>query len=240
MFEITLSEKTLNQEAIQTVNARDLHHELGVKDHFRNWIKSRITKYGFVENQDFTLYAGKSAHGKSTKDYHISIDMAKELSMVERNDKGKEARQYFIKVEKKMQQQQLVPTTSDVVLLAQIELEKLKLESKVKLAGIEAKVKLGKKKTDIKRIPNCNQGYSTMQDIANDYKALGQRMPISLLRAIKSKCAIDINCQGNCINIDDFCDAVQDVFTRFEDDGGYWKDTETGIRTLKSKVNWFR
>ena len=62
---------------------------------FSNWIKARIIKFGFQENQDFIVVANSGENpfgGRPTIDYHISLDMAKELSMVENNEKGREAR----------------------------------------------------------------------------------------------------------------------------------------------------
>src|SRR5690606_17518660 len=90
-------------EAVQTVNARDLHGFLEVGKDFSTWIKDRIDQYDFVENQDFVCSPVSGSEGRgghNRKDYHLSIDMAKELSMVERNHKGKEARQYFIECER--------------------------------------------------------------------------------------------------------------------------------------------
>lgn len=82
----------------QTVNARDLHAFLDVKSEFRHWIKNRIDRFGFVEGIDFI--AGKFLPGSDQVDYHLTISMAKELSMVERTPKGKEARLYFIECER--------------------------------------------------------------------------------------------------------------------------------------------
>ncbi len=91
-------------ELIQTVNARDLHAFLESKQQFADWIKARIEQYGFVENQDFTIH--KIMNGRINQiDYHISLNMGKELSMVERNAKGKLARQYFIDCEHQAKQQ---------------------------------------------------------------------------------------------------------------------------------------
>ena len=101
---IVISNENINNVSVQTVNARELHGFLGVGKFFANWIKDRIEQYGFEENTDFVVFAetGKnSSGGRPTKDYHISLDMAKELSMVERNEKGKEARQYFIECERR-------------------------------------------------------------------------------------------------------------------------------------------
>lgn len=72
---------------------------------FADWIKNRIEKYGFIENTDYVtaskiLEAGNGNRGAGT-DYFLSIDMAKELSMVENNDRGRQARLYFIEVEKR-------------------------------------------------------------------------------------------------------------------------------------------
>lgn len=99
----------VGQDVIQTVNARELHSFLQNGKDYSDWIKDRIAKYGFQDGVDFTtttnipLESGKTrGRGRPTKDYHISIDMAKELSMVERNDQGKQARQYFIECEKKL------------------------------------------------------------------------------------------------------------------------------------------
>jgi phage anti-repressor protein len=93
---------TVGQEVIQTVNARELHGFLGSNKQFSNWITERIKKYGFTENVDFVIANLKSLANQTLKEYHVSIDMAKELSMVERNDQGRQARQYFIECEKKL------------------------------------------------------------------------------------------------------------------------------------------
>lgn len=76
-----------NDAGQQTVNARDLHEFLESKQEFSNWIKARIQDYGFVEGKDFLIILSKSAGGRPSKEYHISLDMAKELSMVELNER---------------------------------------------------------------------------------------------------------------------------------------------------------
>ena len=86
------------------VNARDLHQFLNVGRDFSNWIKKRIKEYQFIENQDFTSFTqiGERAIGATTRiEYHLSLDMAKELSMVERTERGRQARQYFIAMEQR-------------------------------------------------------------------------------------------------------------------------------------------
>lgn len=88
---------------IQTVNARDLHEALGVGKDFSNWVKDRIGQYDFAENVDFVVYANSGENpngGRPAREYAISLDMAKELCMVERNDAGRAARRYYIECEK--------------------------------------------------------------------------------------------------------------------------------------------
>lgn len=89
----------------QLVDARELHGFLKNGDRFAGWIKARIEKYGFEENCDFAIASGNSEAkrgGHNRVDYHLSLDMAKELSMVENNEQGRAARRYFIDCEKRV------------------------------------------------------------------------------------------------------------------------------------------
>ena len=100
---IPLHSQTIDGNAVETVNARELHEFLESKRQFADWIKNRISEYDFVENQDFVRFHKKMKANNATMiEYHITLDMAKELSMVERNEKGKQARKYFIECEKKL------------------------------------------------------------------------------------------------------------------------------------------
>lgn len=98
---------TTNEEGKQLVSARELHEFLEVGRDFTTWIKGRIKKYEFVENVDFVILnlahqnGGASWGGSNKVDYALAIDTAKELSMIENNEKGREARRYFIECEKK-------------------------------------------------------------------------------------------------------------------------------------------
>lgn len=100
----------INSQQVKTVNARELHAFLESKKKFADWVKNRIEKYGFVEGVDYIVTNHQTGKRKNVKvtDYHITLDMAKELSMVERNKKGKEARQYFIECEKVAHQQKVI------------------------------------------------------------------------------------------------------------------------------------
>lgn len=94
---------TLNENHEPVVSGRDLHEVLGVRTRYDNWF-SRMTEYGFTENQDYlvtSIFGRNSNGGRQNKvDHIIKLDMAKEIAMIQRNDKGKEVRKYFIQVEK--------------------------------------------------------------------------------------------------------------------------------------------
>lgn len=95
---------TLNGDKITAVNARDLWKFLESKQDFSTWIKRRIEKYEFIEGQDYLLHKFVEQLPSGAKhciEYLISLDMAKELAMVENNERGRQARQYFIEVEKR-------------------------------------------------------------------------------------------------------------------------------------------
>lgn len=97
-----VSEGTIGGEMVQTVNGRALHASLGNKDHYATWFKDRLEQYGFTENVDFVGFSETSEKGGRPRQQHaVSIDMAKELAMVERNDQGKRARLYFIECERR-------------------------------------------------------------------------------------------------------------------------------------------
>ena len=96
---------TKNEEGQQLVSARELHEFLEVKTRFNDWIKNRIEKYGFKENIDYTKILVQCIRGQNEYDFALVLDMAKELSMVENNDKGRQARKYFIKCEEKLKEE---------------------------------------------------------------------------------------------------------------------------------------
>lgn len=89
-----------NENHEPVVNARELHEYLGIGTEFRHWFP-RMAEYGFEKGVDYTPVIFEHPQNKQQyTDYHITIDMAKELCMIQRNEKGRQARQYFIAVEK--------------------------------------------------------------------------------------------------------------------------------------------
>lgn len=101
------------------VSGRELHKFLGVNDNYTDWFK-RMTDYGFTENVDFAGLSEKSdkpTAGRPRIDHVMTLDMAKEVAMIQRTDRGKQARQYFLEVERRYKQGQT--DTSGLSLQAQ-------------------------------------------------------------------------------------------------------------------------
>lgn len=135
-----VSNGKIGDEQIQTVDARDLHAFLEVKTSFKDWIARRLQEYEFEEEIDFCSFLSESGGGRPAKEYAISIDMAKELAMVERNEKGKQARQYFIECERRAKDP--VAALNDPSTL-----KSLLLENVEKVIALEAHIKENEPKT---------------------------------------------------------------------------------------------
>ena len=121
---------TIANETALLCNARDLHAFLGVKKVFAAWITNRISEYKFIENQDYILLSnlGKQTSGRgghNRKDYHLTLDSAKEMAMVERNEKGRQIRRYFIECEKKLRSMQPAQqfTDEEIILLCYMQVQ---------------------------------------------------------------------------------------------------------------------
>lgn len=104
---ISVSAVTIGFEEVNAVDARELWVFLEVETRFNDWIKKRIDDYEFTCNSDYLVLSNPNYKGigNAPVEYTISLDMAKELSMVERNEKGREARKYFLECEKKLKSQ---------------------------------------------------------------------------------------------------------------------------------------
>ena len=154
------------QNGSKVCSARELHKFLVVEsennvvgEDFSNWIK-RMLGYGFVENQDYTLinynYKGQEISESdnqhvSKREYALTLDTAKEISMLQRNDKGKQARQYFIEVEKKQKPTIDFSNPNAVLQLAQnwANEHNLRLEAEKKIEKLQPKAELMDKLTKI-------------------------------------------------------------------------------------------
>jgi phage anti-repressor protein len=103
---IPFTEATIDGQTERAVDARELHTFLEVGRDFATWIKERIEAYGFEAQTDYIVCSpdlgSEGRGGQNRKDYALSMDMAKELAMVERNERGRLARRYFIECEKEL------------------------------------------------------------------------------------------------------------------------------------------
>ena len=135
--------KIKNDNGKQLVSARELHEFLGLSKRFSAWIGTYINNedYGFIENEDFTSVTSSTVVNNGAKrelqDYIITIEMAKELSMLSKTPNGKQARKYFIQCEKKLKEvassQKALPQDylSALKALVQAEEEKALMKPKV-------------------------------------------------------------------------------------------------------------
>ena len=139
---IKIEAREISGAIVQTPNARELHAFLEVGRDFSNWIKDRIEQYGFVENRDFVCsskLASKGRGGHNAKEYHLTLGMGKELAMVERNEKGKQARLYFLECERRAK-------AAPVVELSRLQLIELALDSETgRLLALEQKAEADEK-----------------------------------------------------------------------------------------------
>ncbi|QHJ73778.1 putative antirepressor [Butyrivibrio virus Ceridwen] len=91
----------------QTVSARELHEKLSINSNFTTWF-NRMTEYGFTEGTDFFPKMEESTGGRPSMDYEISMDMAKEICMIQRTPEGKKVREYLLNLEKAWNTPELV------------------------------------------------------------------------------------------------------------------------------------
>ena len=102
---IAIHQQSVNNQPLPTVSARELHTFLEVGRDFSTWIKDRIEEFGYESGRDFLAITGSPISGSGEfnpcppKEYHLTLDMAKELAMIERSPMGRVARKYFIKCE---------------------------------------------------------------------------------------------------------------------------------------------
>lgn len=158
-----------------TLSARELHEFLEVKTKYKDWFP-RMCEYGFSENIDYRLVAQKRATNNPKNpytefnDHEITLDMAKEIAMLQRSDKGKQCRQYFLELERKWNSPEAVMNRAleysrkQVNALLQTN-EKLELENKVKSQQI---AELEPKASYYDVVLNCKDLLS-ISVIAKDY-----------------------------------------------------------------------
>nr|DAW57058.1 MAG TPA: antirepressor protein [Bacteriophage sp.] len=117
---------SIQNQPVQLCNARDLHSFLEVGKVFGAWIQDRINEYGFIQDEDYFVITERT-NGRPRKEYHITLDMGKELGMVERNERGRQIRKYFIECERRATQPKQIalpePEKTYTVTLTEYELQ---------------------------------------------------------------------------------------------------------------------
>ena len=93
----------IQNQPVQLCNARELHTFLDIGKDYSTWVKNRINEYGFIQDEDYLVITERT-NGRPRKEYHITLDMGKELGMVERNERGRQIRKYFIECERRASQ----------------------------------------------------------------------------------------------------------------------------------------
>ncbi|BEJ71642.1 antA/AntB antirepressor family protein [Campylobacter coli] len=154
-------------------NVENLFCYLEVNSKFADWIKNRINQYDFIENQDYIIkevFTGR----RPRKEYYVTLDMAKELCMVENNEKGRQARRYFIECEKRLknieaEQMQKLAFRQSLGYKSQLAQQKEKYENKIKALKYDLE---NKKELSFKRKLSEKELLELRKILAKDYDIL--------------------------------------------------------------------
>ncbi|MGI7470942.1 antA/AntB antirepressor family protein [Campylobacter coli] len=166
------NDKTIGAE-INSANAREIFQFLNSEQEYANWIKNRISHYNFIENQDYIIELVYTK-GRPRKEYYVTLDMAKELCMVENNEKGRQARRYFIECEKRLknleaEQMQKLAFHQSLGYKSQLKQQKEKYENKIKALQYDLE---HKKELSFKRKLSKEELLELRKILAKDYDML--------------------------------------------------------------------
>lgn len=133
---IEINNAVIGRSETNAVNSRDIHKFVESKRQYADWIKIRLDEIGAIDGVDYVLVSQKNeTNNGSTKTYIVTLDIAKHLAMMERNEKGKQARQYFIEAEKELKARLLPFDPSDELAMLdyakQLIIDKRALEAKI-------------------------------------------------------------------------------------------------------------
>lgn len=163
---------TLNENHEPVVSGRQLHETLGVKTEYKKWLK-RMAEYGFAENEDYLRVTQKcpTLGGlQDVTDHIIKLDMAKEIAMIQRTDKGKEVRKYFIQVEKDFNSPEKIMARA--LLMADKKIKLLENENEILLIELEEATK----NADYLDLILQTKDGLTITQIAQDYGMSARKM----------------------------------------------------------------
>lgn len=158
-----------NETKERLINARELHEKLKNRRQFADWIKQRIGKYNFVENEDFITFHKFVKRGSDNNlgtkliEYYVTMDMAKELCMVENNETGRKIRKYFIEVEKRYRE--IINNPTNIFDFMRLALNQIETNTK-DIDMMKLDIKQLKSKIDVK----IQNNYCLASDIAEQLK----------------------------------------------------------------------
>ncbi|EAJ5707568.1 phage antirepressor Ant [Campylobacter coli] len=163
------NDKTIGTE-INSANAREIFCFLEIETQFSIWLERRILSYNFIENQDYIIELVYTK-GRPRKEYYVTLDMAKELCMVENNEKGRQARRYFIECEKRLknleqEQMQKLAFHQSLGYKSQLKQQKEKYENKIKALKYDLE---HKKELSFKRKLSKEELLELRKILARDY-----------------------------------------------------------------------
>ncbi|HEF9472469.1 TPA: antA/AntB antirepressor family protein [Campylobacter coli] len=166
------NDKTIGAE-INSANAREIFQFLNSEQEYSNWIKNRISHYNFIENQDYIIEIVYTK-GRPRKEYYVTLDMAKELCMVENNEKGRQARRYFIECEKRLknleqEKMQKLAFHQSLGYKSQLKQQKEHYENKIKALKYDLEKK---KELSFKRKLSKEELLELRKILAKDYNML--------------------------------------------------------------------
>ncbi len=185
----------------KVVYGSELHEVLGVKSRYREWIDRRLLDIDAVENEDFQAAEISAPSGQTKKEYIIKLDTAKEMAMLERNEKGKQVRRYFIQVEKKYKSASLATQELSPQLQVMIQLELEQKRQAEKLEHVESRIESIREvvaidttswRDDTGRIlrkigMECGDNKSYQDVRAESYQLLEKRMGVNVKQRLTNK-----------------------------------------------------
>lgn len=185
----------------KVVYGSELHEVLGVKSRYREWIDRRLLDIDAVENEDFQAAEFSAPSGQTKKDHIIKLDAAKEMAMLERNEKGKQVRRYFIQVEKKYKAASLATQELSPQLQVMINLEIEQKRQAEKIEHVEERIESIREvvaidttswRDDTGRIlrkigMECGDSKSYQDVRAESYQLLEKRMGVNVKQRLTNK-----------------------------------------------------
>ncbi len=185
----------------KVVYGSELHEVLGVRTPYKDWSTRRLNDIDAVENEDFEAAQICAPSGQTKKDHIIKLDIAKEMAMLERNDKGKEVRRYFIRVEKKYKAASLATQELSPQLQVMINLEIEQKRQAEKIEHVEERIEsiwevvaidTTSWRDDTGRIlrkigMECGDSKSYQDVRAESYQLLEKRMGVNVKQRLTNK-----------------------------------------------------